>query len=42
MNNNPYASPAAAKYDDGPLPDAEAVRKQYLSHEASIKSIGTS
>ena len=41
MNTNPYASPAAVNYVDAPLTDAEAIRKRHLSHEASVKSIGS-
>jgi len=41
VNNNPYASPAAVNSVDAPLTDAEAIRTRYLSHEASVKSIGT-
>ena len=41
MNTNPYASPAAVNYVDAPLTDAGAIRKRHLSHEASVKSIGS-
>jgi hypothetical protein len=41
---NPYAAPADAAVISGPTgsgSEAEAIRRQYLKHEASIKSIGT-
>lgn len=38
--NNPYAAPVSASVMRGSSDD-EVVRNQYLSHEASVKSIGT-
>ena len=38
---NPYATPKAIVEDIGSNPEAEAVRRTNLSHEASIRSIGT-
>ncbi|HRX81052.1 MAG TPA: hypothetical protein P5307_18415, partial [Pirellulaceae bacterium] len=37
MNRNPSAS---ASLGAAPMIDAEAIRSQHLSHEASVKSIG--
>jgi hypothetical protein len=43
-SENPYASPTAdltAPFSIGPeITEAESIRKKYLNHEASIKSIG--
>jgi hypothetical protein len=37
---NPYAAPAA-RVDDVPAnPEAEAIRRAHISHEASIKAVG--
>ena len=38
---NPYATPKALVEDVGSHPEAEAVRRANLSHEASVRSIGT-
>jgi hypothetical protein len=45
ISDNPYASPQT---ETGPalvtgetLSDAEATRRKYLNHEASVKSIGS-
>jgi len=38
---NPYATPKALVEDVGSSPEAEAVRRANLSHEASVRSIGT-
>jgi hypothetical protein len=40
MNENPYAAPLVDTFA-APAVGAEAMRQQYLSHEASVKSIGT-
>ncbi len=41
MDSNPYASPLATNTMTPPVPsDAESIRKQYISHEASVKSLG--
>ena len=37
---NPYAAPAARVDDIGGNPQAEAVRREHINHEASIKSVG--
>jgi hypothetical protein len=37
---NPYAAPAAKVDDAGRNPEAEAIRKAHISHEASIKAVG--
>ena len=37
---NPYAAPAARVDDVGRNPEAEAIRKAHISHEASIKAVG--
>lgn len=37
---NPYAAPAARVEDTGANPEAEAIRKAHLNHEASIKAVG--
>jgi hypothetical protein len=42
---NPYAAPSAPLGDaptltGGPLAEVEAIRRKYLSHEASVKAIG--
>jgi hypothetical protein len=37
---NPYAAPAARVEDVGANPEAEAIRRAHISHEASIKAIG--
>lgn len=41
--SNPYATPAATVDDvlDGAAGEAEAIRRDHIKHEASIKSIGT-
>jgi len=41
MNENPYSSPQTPGKTVAEPTAAEATRKQYLSHEASVKSIGT-
>ena len=41
MTENPYASPSAAAAAVAPPSEVEAIRNQYLNHEASVKSIGT-
>jgi hypothetical protein len=38
---NPYAAPTAPVEDVSAHPEAEAVRKAHIKHEASIKSVGT-
>lgn len=38
---NPYAATIASDDRSGALTEAEIVRKKYLNHEASIKSMGT-
>ena len=40
MSENPYAAPLVDAFVAPPV-GAEAMRQQYLSHEASVKSIGT-
>lgn len=43
-SDNPYAAPADTAFTSGSAgsgSEAEAIRRQYLKHEASIKSIGT-
>jgi hypothetical protein len=37
---NPYAAPAARVEDFSANPEAEAIRKAHISHEASIKAVG--
>jgi hypothetical protein len=37
---NPYAAPAARVEDVAQDPAAEAIRREHLSHEASIKAVG--
>ena len=37
---NPYAAPAAKVDDVSRNPEAEAIRKAHISHEASIKAVG--
>jgi len=37
---NPYAPPAARVDDVSTNPEAEAIRKAHISHEASIKAVG--
>jgi hypothetical protein len=37
---NPYAAPAARVEDYSANPEAEAIRKAHISHEASIKAVG--
>jgi hypothetical protein len=37
---NPYAAPAAKVDDVGRNPEAEAVRKAHINHEASIRAVG--
>jgi hypothetical protein len=37
---NPYAAPKAAVEDFSANPEAEAIRRAHIGHEASIKSIG--
>ena len=37
---NPYAAPAARVDDIGVNPEAEAVRREHINHEASIKAVG--
>ena len=37
---NPYAAPAARVDDVGANPEAEAIRRAHISHEASIKAVG--
>lgn len=42
MTNNPYAPPKAQVEDVVPLADeAEAIRREHIQREASIRSIGT-
>lgn len=38
---NPYAAPKAAVEDVSAYPEADAIRREHISHEASIRSIGT-
>jgi len=40
MSVNPYATPKAAVTDDGAGSVAEAVRKEHIAHEASVKAVG--
>ena len=42
MEQNPYQTPAANvdAIDTGNIANAEAIRKEHLNHEASIRSIG--
>jgi hypothetical protein len=42
MNENPYASPLAASSQEAPSSSssAESIRKEFIAHEASVKSIG--
>jgi hypothetical protein len=40
MSDNPYATPQVVDVPVQPLSDVEAVRKEHLGTEASIKSIG--
>src|SRR4249920_884895 len=37
---NPYAAPTAPVEDVSSNPEAEAIRKAHISHEASIKAVG--
>jgi len=37
---NPYAAPAAPVEDVSANAEAEAIRKEHISHEASIKAVG--
>jgi hypothetical protein len=37
---NPYAAPAAPVEDVGANAEAEAIRREHLNHEASIKAVG--
>jgi len=37
---NPYAAPAAPVDDVSANPEAEAIRRAHISHEASIKAVG--
>jgi hypothetical protein len=37
---NPYAAPAARVDDVAPNPEADAIRRAHISHEASIKAVG--
>ena len=37
---NPYATPKAMVADDGAGSEAEAVRKEHITHEASVKAVG--
>ena len=37
---NPYAAPAARVEDVAANPEAEAIRRAHISHEASIKAVG--
>ena len=37
---NPYAAPAALVDDVAANPEAEAIRRAHISHEASIKAVG--
>jgi hypothetical protein len=37
---NPYAAPAAPVEDIGANPEAEAIRRAHIHHEASIKAVG--
>ena len=38
--SNPYAVPAANVEDVSADPEAEAIRREHISHEASIKAVG--
>ena len=37
---NPYAAPTARVDDVGANPEAEAIRRAHINHEASIKAVG--
>ena len=37
---NPYAAPASRVDDVGANPEAEAIRRAHINHEASIKAVG--
>jgi hypothetical protein len=37
---NPYAAPTARVDDAGANPEAEAIRRAHINHEASIKAVG--
>ena len=37
---NPYAAPAARVEDVATNPEAEAIRRAHISHEASVKAVG--
>jgi hypothetical protein len=37
---NPYAAPTAKVEDVGANPEAEAIRRAHISHEASIRAVG--
>ena len=37
---NPYATPKAVVADEGASSQVEAVRKEHIQHEASVKSVG--
>ena len=37
---NPYVTPQAVVADDGAGSEAEAVRKEHITHEASVKAVG--
>jgi hypothetical protein len=37
---NPYAAPAAPVEDVSPNAEAEAIRREHINHEASIKAVG--
>ena len=37
---NPYAAPAARVDDVSANPEAEAIRREHINHEASIKAVG--
>jgi hypothetical protein len=41
MDQNPYAVEASTYLAPQELTDVESIRKRYLGHEASVKSIGT-
>jgi hypothetical protein len=43
MENNPYAAPTALPLEQAPgmFGNAEAIRREHIGHEASVKSIGT-
>jgi hypothetical protein len=42
MEANPYATPQTTVAGESPLlNDPETIRRQYLTHEASVKSVGT-